>query len=78
MKERDDAFIKLKEVFLSAPVIQMPDTSKQFFVMTDASLTASGGVLMQKMEMATITPVPTIQRHSLLPNGTMTFMTRSS
>ena len=26
----------------------MPDTSKLFFVMTDASLMASGGVLMQK------------------------------
>ena len=26
----------------------MPNTSKQFFVMTDASLMASGGVLMQK------------------------------
>ena len=26
----------------------MPDTAKPFFVMTDASLTASGGVLMQK------------------------------
>ena len=41
-------FIKLKEMFLSAPVIKMPDTTKPFFVMTDASLTASGGVLMQK------------------------------
>ena len=26
----------------------MPDTTKLFFVMTDASLTASGGILMQK------------------------------
>ena len=41
-------FVKLKEIFLSTLVIQMPDISKQFFVMTDASLTASGGVLMQK------------------------------
>ena len=47
-KEQDDTFIKLKEAFISAPVIQMPDTSKQFFVMTDTSLTVSGGVLMQK------------------------------
>ena len=31
-----------------APVIKMPDTTKLFFVMTDASLTASGGILMQK------------------------------
>ena len=47
-KEQDKAFIKLKETFLSAPVIKMPDTTKPFFVMTDASLTASGGILMQK------------------------------
>ena len=30
------------------PVIKMLDTTKPFFVMTDASLTASGGILMQK------------------------------
>ena len=47
-KEQDKAFIKLKEIFLSAPVIKMPDTSKPFFVMMDTSLTAVGGVLMQK------------------------------
>ena len=47
-KEQDNAFIKLKETFLSTPVIKMPDTTKPFFVMTDASLTASGGILMQK------------------------------
>ena len=28
------------------PVIKMPDTTKLFFVMTDAFLTASGGILM--------------------------------
>ena len=47
-KEQDNAFIKLKEMFLSAPVIKMPDTTKPFFIMTNASLTASGGILMQK------------------------------
>ena len=47
-KEQDEAFIKLKETFLSALVIKMPDTTKLFFIMTDASLTASGGILMQK------------------------------
>ena len=46
-KVQDDAFIKLKETVLSAPVLQILDTSKQFFIMTNASLTASGGVLMQ-------------------------------
>ena len=47
-KEQDNAFVKLKETFLSAPVIKMPDTSKLFFVMTNAPLIASGGILMQK------------------------------
>ena len=47
-KGQDDAFVKLKETFLSALVIKMPDTTKPFFVMTGASLTASGGILMQK------------------------------
>ena len=47
-KEQDEAFIKLKETFLSTLVIRMPDTTKLFFVMTDASLTTSGGILMQK------------------------------
>ena len=47
-KEQDDTFVKLKEVFLSALVIKMLDTSKPFFIMTDASLMAAGGVLIQK------------------------------
>ena len=47
-KEQDDAFVKLKEIFISAPVIKMLDITQPFFVMTYASLTASGGVLMQK------------------------------
>ena len=45
--KQDDAFIKLKEIFLSAPIIQMPDISKPFYVMMDTSLTTLGGVLMQ-------------------------------
>ena len=47
-KEQDVMFIKLIETFLSAPIIKMPDTTKPFFIMTDASLTATEGVLMQK------------------------------
>ena len=47
-KEQDNVFIKLKEMFLSTLVIKMPNTTKPFFVMTDTSLTVSGGVLMQK------------------------------
>ena len=47
-KVQDNAFINLKEIFLSTPVIKMPDTTKPYFIMTDTSLTTSGGVPMQK------------------------------
>ena len=47
-KEQDDAFIKLEEIILLALVIWMPNISKPFHVMTNGSLTASGGVLIQK------------------------------
>ena len=46
-KQQDDMFIKLKEIFLSVLVIHMLEISKPFHIMTDASLTTSGGVLMQ-------------------------------
>lgn len=42
------AFAKIKEAFLKQPVLSFLDHTKLFFVMTDASLTASKGVLMQK------------------------------
>ena len=47
-KEQSNMFVKLKEIFLSVPVIKMLDMTKHFFLMTDASLMASGGVLIQK------------------------------
>ena len=46
--QQDDTFVRLKEIFLSALVIHMPNTVKPFFIMTDASLTAAGGILMQR------------------------------
>ena len=42
------AFAKIKEAFLKQPVLSFPDHTKPFFIMTNTSLTASGGVLMQK------------------------------
>ena len=41
-------FYQIKEMFLSTPVIKMPDMTKPFFIMTGASLTTTRGVLMQK------------------------------
>ena len=42
------SFQTLKDAFLKRPVLHYPDTDLPFFVMTDASLVASGAVLMQK------------------------------
>ena len=41
------AFATLLSHFQNAPVLHLPDTQQPFVVMTDASLLASGGVLMQ-------------------------------
>jgi len=42
------SFQTLKEAFLKCPVLHYPNMDLPFFVMTDASLVASGAVLMQK------------------------------
>jgi len=44
----EEAFKKLKQRFLEAPVLVMPNQDQPFFVETNASAFASGGVLMQK------------------------------
>lgn len=41
------AFDALKEALTKKPVWQLPDFSKEFFVETDASGTATGGVIGQ-------------------------------
>jgi len=46
--ECQNAFDSLKHSFVSTPVLQMPDKDKLFVVAVDASLYATGGVLMQK------------------------------
>ena len=43
----EDAFLALKKCFLSEPVLQNPDPDRQFAIATDASLVASGGILLQ-------------------------------
>src|SRR5580658_3880411 len=45
--ECQKAFDTIKEAFLKKPVLAIPDVAKPFTIMTDASLTATGGVLMQ-------------------------------
>ena len=40
-----NAFNRLKNCFLTKPILHLPDTSKPFAIATDASKYASGGVL---------------------------------
>ena len=50
------AFDQLKRQFLSAPVLRMPNPEQPFFLETDASAYATGGVLMQKDESGHLHP----------------------
>ena len=40
-------FDKLKKIFSSTPVLQIPDVTCPFSIMTDASLLAAGAILLQ-------------------------------
>jgi hypothetical protein len=44
----EDAFLTLKKVITTAPVLAQPDIEKPFDVYCDASGTGIGGVLMQE------------------------------
>ena len=50
------AFERLKHIFSSAPVLQIPDVTHPFSIMTDASLLAAGAVLMQADENSDLHP----------------------
>ena len=50
------AFETLKECFLTAAVLSMPDTTKPFILETDASKWAIGATLLQKQEDGQIHP----------------------
>ena len=47
-KKRQAAFEKLKAAFISQPVLIIPDYSKPFIIEADASLFATGVVLLQE------------------------------
>ena len=46
----------LKYIFFSAPILQIPDMTHPFSIMTDASLLAAGAVLMQADENSDLHP----------------------
>ena len=48
--KQEETFLKLKEALSKAPVLRLPDLSKQFIIQTDASGVGLGCVLMQKYE----------------------------
>ena len=46
--DQQSAFSNLLSLFQTAPVLHLPNVDRPFVVMTDASLIASGGILMQQ------------------------------
>ena len=46
--DHQSTFSNLLSLFQTAPVLHLPDVGRPFIIMTDASLIASGGILMQR------------------------------
>lgn len=46
----EQAFIKVKELLVSAPILSQPDFSKEFTIQCDASAVGLGGILTQVIE----------------------------
>ena len=46
--DQQSVFSTLLSLFQTAPVLHLPDVNRPFVVMTDASLIASRGILMQR------------------------------
>ena len=44
---QQNPFDELKCIFSSAPILQIPDVSQPFSIMTDVSLLAAGAILLQ-------------------------------
>jgi len=60
--EQEEAFRKLKEIFMSEPVLAAPDLDKEMRVEADASDYATGGVLSMKCEDERWRPIAYISK----------------
>lgn len=49
-KEAEDAFIKIENALVFAPILVSPDFSKQFSIQCDANEVAVGGILTQEID----------------------------
>jgi hypothetical protein len=63
----EDAFAALKHAFLNAPIIRHPDSKKRFYLETDASDYAIGGILSQKDDDNILRPVAFYSRKLTAP-----------
>ena len=68
-EECQAAFEALKKALISVPVLRLPDVSKPFRLVTDASNTALAGVLLQQDETEDWHPVAYISRRLHAPRG---------
>jgi hypothetical protein len=54
--DQEKAFIMLKHLMCSAPVLTQPDFSKKFYLQTNASGYGMGAILSQEGDTNTLTP----------------------
>src|SRR6266849_2749716 len=59
-KEQEKAFVDMKKVFVEEVVLAAPNPKEQYFMATDASKKASGGVLMQRNVNGDMRPISSI------------------
>ena len=61
-KEAEEAFVELKNALINKVTLSFPDFSKPFFLTTDASNVAIGGVLQQKDSCGRLRPLTFFSR----------------
>ena len=61
-EQTEHAFQTLKKCLITAPILNHPDISKEFIVVTDASDVAVGGRLLQEHSSGTLMPIAYFSR----------------